>query len=75
MRNIHQPVSLGRRDAVIQFTRADDTPGRFCLTGRWAVAYKEAVSASPWQTFAVMKRMPAVTLLMWRRGGAATRTA
>ncbi|MGI5130276.1 NAD(P)/FAD-dependent oxidoreductase [Pseudonocardia sp. CA-107938] len=71
----HQPVSIGRRDAVIQFTRADDTPGRFCLTGRWAVAYKEAVSASPWQTFGVMKRIPAVTLLMWRRGGAATRTA
>jgi NADH dehydrogenase FAD-containing subunit len=26
---IHQPVSLGRRDAVIQFTRADDSPRRW----------------------------------------------
>jgi NADH dehydrogenase len=72
---IHQPVSLGRRDAVIQFTRPDDTPARFSLTGRWAVAYKETVSASPWRTFAVMKRAPGATSLMWRRGGAATRTA
>ncbi|WP_232668265.1 NAD(P)/FAD-dependent oxidoreductase [Pseudonocardia sp. TRM90224] len=71
---IHQPVGLGRQDAVIQFTRPDDTPGRFFLTGRWAVAYKEAVSSSPWQTFAITKRTPSVTTLMWRRGGAATRT-
>ena len=25
---VHQPVSLGRHDAVIQFTHADDSPGR-----------------------------------------------
>jgi NADH dehydrogenase FAD-containing subunit len=43
----HQPVSLGRRDAVIQFTHADDTPRRACLTGRAAVLYKEFVSSSP----------------------------
>ncbi|MEJ3658468.1 FAD-dependent oxidoreductase [Actinomycetes bacterium KLBMP 9759] len=72
---VHQPVSLGRQDAVIQFTRPDDTPTRFCLTGRPAAAYKEAVSSSPWQAFALTKRAPAVTSLMWRRGGAATRTA
>ena len=31
---VHQPVSLGRNDAVIQFTHADDSPGRFYLAGR-----------------------------------------
>jgi NADH:quinone reductase (non-electrogenic) len=44
---VHQPVSLGRRDAVIQFTHADDTPRRWFLTGRVAVAYKDLVSSSP----------------------------
>ena len=33
---IHQPVSIGRRDAVIQFTFADDTPRRWYLAGRAA---------------------------------------
>jgi NADH:ubiquinone reductase (H+-translocating) len=37
----HQPVSLGRRDAVIQFTHADDTPRRLYLKGRAAIFYKE----------------------------------
>jgi NADH dehydrogenase FAD-containing subunit len=44
---VHQPVSLGRRDAVIQFTHPDDSPARFYLAGPLAVAYKEAVSSSP----------------------------
>ncbi|WP_327086504.1 FAD-dependent oxidoreductase [Nonomuraea sp. NBC_01738] len=52
---IHQPVSLGRRDAVIQFTRYDDSPRRLFLTGRLAVAYKEFVSSSPWKTFKLLK--------------------
>ncbi|NEW29696.1 NAD(P)/FAD-dependent oxidoreductase [Nocardia cyriacigeorgica] len=43
----HQPVSLGRKDAVIQFTNADDTPNRWYLTGRAAVIYKEQVSSTP----------------------------
>ena len=43
----HQPVSLGRNDAVIQFTHPDDSPGRLYLAGRLAVAYKETVSSSP----------------------------
>ncbi|AFT99957.1 NAD(P)/FAD-dependent oxidoreductase [Nocardia brasiliensis] len=53
----HQPVSLGRRDAIIQFTRSDDTPGRFYLTGRAAVAYKESVSASPVPIVRFSRRM------------------
>ncbi|MGW4849359.1 NAD(P)/FAD-dependent oxidoreductase [Nocardia brasiliensis] len=53
----HQPVSLGRRDAIIQFTKSDDTPGRFYLTGRAAVAYKESVSASPVPIVRFSRRM------------------
>jgi NADH dehydrogenase len=53
---VHQPVSLGRRDAVIQFTHADDTPRRWYLTGRWAVVYKEFVSSSPQSTYRMSRR-------------------
>ena len=70
---IHQPVSLGRNDAVIQFTGSDDTPARFYLAGRFAVAYKETVSSSPWTTYRLLKVMPAVGAAMWRRGGRSTR--
>jgi NADH dehydrogenase FAD-containing subunit len=64
---LHQPVSLGRGDAVIQFTRPDDTPRRWMLTGKRAVAYKEFVSASPWKTFSMTKRLPGA--LVWPHGG------
>jgi NADH dehydrogenase FAD-containing subunit len=70
---VHQPVSLGRNDAVIQFTHADDTPGRFHLAGRWAVAYKETVSSSPWTTYRLLKALPALGSATWRRGGRSTR--
>ncbi|MEU6424510.1 FAD-dependent oxidoreductase [Microbispora sp. NPDC046973] len=68
----HQPVSLGRRDAVIQFTHADDTPGRWYLTGRLAVAYKEMISSSPLTTYRLSKRMNVTTIVS--KGGRATRT-
>ncbi|GAA1672978.1 FAD-dependent oxidoreductase [Glycomyces endophyticus] len=64
---LHQPVSLGRRDAVIQFTNPDDTPGRWYLTGRAAVAYKEAVSSSPLKFFRSKSPIPA--RLTGRTGG------
>lgn len=67
----HQPVSLGRRDAVIQFTKADDTPRRVHLTGRSAAAYKELVSGSPLTTYRFSKRMNVTTIMS--RGGRATR--
>jgi NADH:ubiquinone reductase (H+-translocating) len=70
---VHQPVSLGRHDAVIQFTHADDTPGAFYMAGRLAVAYKETVSASPWTTYRLLKALPAIGLGMWRRGGRSTK--
>ena len=68
---VHQPVSLGRHDAVIQFTHADDTPGRFYLAGRMAVAYKETVSSSPWTTYRLIRAIPGVGSMTWRRGGRA----
>ncbi|MFE3450820.1 NAD(P)/FAD-dependent oxidoreductase [Nonomuraea sp. NPDC059194] len=68
---IHQPISLGRRDGVVQFTRPDDTPRGLYLKGRWAVAYKEFVSSSPWKTFGLLKRYGGATV--WSRGGRATR--
>jgi NADH dehydrogenase FAD-containing subunit len=65
----HQPVSLGRRDAVIQFVRADDTPRRGLLTGRAAVAYKQTVSSSPIPTYRMSRRFTVPTAMMWTRGG------
>lgn len=70
---VHQPVSLGRHDGVIQFTHPDDSPTRFYLAGRWAVAYKETVSASPWTTYRLLKLLPALGAVTWRRGGGLTR--
>ncbi|WAL69088.1 FAD-dependent oxidoreductase [Amycolatopsis cynarae] len=68
----HTPVSLGRHDAVVQFTRPDDSPRRIRLTGRWAVRYKETVTASPWPTYGRMKKLPA-SGAFWPRGGRFTR--
>ncbi|MFF4960363.1 NAD(P)/FAD-dependent oxidoreductase [Streptomyces sp. NPDC001222] len=68
----HTPVSLGRHDAVVQFTRPDDTPRRFCLTGRMAARYKETVTASPWPAWVRMKKMPS-SGAFWPRGGRFTR--
>jgi NADH dehydrogenase FAD-containing subunit len=70
---VHQPVSLGRHDAVIQFTHADDSPGRFYLAGRLAVAYKETVSSSPWTTYRLIRALPMVGSMTWRRGGGSSR--
>ncbi|MCO6003398.1 FAD-dependent oxidoreductase [Actinoallomurus purpureus] len=68
----HTPVSLGRRDAVVQFTHPDDSPRRIHLTGRTAAWYKETVTASPWPTYGRMKKMPA-SGAFWPRGGRFTR--
>ncbi|MEU6510078.1 FAD-dependent oxidoreductase [Streptomyces sp. NPDC046942] len=68
----HTPVSLGRGDAVVQFTHPDDSPRRICLTGAMAVRYKETVTASPWPTYGRMKKMPA-SGAFWPRGGRFTR--
>ncbi|MEV0031611.1 FAD-dependent oxidoreductase [Nocardia sp. NPDC050793] len=69
----HLPISLGRGDAVVQFTRPDDSPNRFVLTGKRAVAYKEAVNAAPWDVFARVKKYGAMASAVWRKGGRSTR--
>ena len=53
----HQPVSLGRKDAVIQFTHPDDSPRKFFLKGRAAVLYKELVTSSPPPTYRLSRRI------------------
>lgn len=68
----HLPVSLGRGDAVVQFTKPDGTPRRLSLRGKRAVWYKETVSSSPWPTFRRMMRHPA-TASVWPHGGRYTR--
>ncbi|WP_432927880.1 NAD(P)/FAD-dependent oxidoreductase [Microbispora sp. CA-135349] len=68
----HTPVSLGRHDAVVQFTHPDDSPRRLYLTGRVAARYKETVTAAPWPTWGRMKKMPA-SGVFWPRGGRFTR--
>lgn len=70
---LHAPVSLGRRDAVVQFTRPDDSPKRWYLSGRPAVWYKETVSSAPWPSFHRMLAMPSSGSFAWRRGGRYTR--
>lgn len=68
---VHQPVSLGRRDAVIQFTRPDDSPGRWYLTGRAAVAYKQAVTSSPPPIYRLSRWFAMPTWTLSRTGGRA----
>ncbi|WP_186382939.1 NAD(P)/FAD-dependent oxidoreductase [Amycolatopsis rhizosphaerae] len=42
-RYLNQCISLGRRDGLIQFVRADDSPVEAVLTGRLAARYKETI--------------------------------
>jgi NADH dehydrogenase FAD-containing subunit len=42
-RYFNQCISLGRRDGLIQFVRADDSPVEAVLTGRLAALYKENI--------------------------------
>jgi NADH:ubiquinone reductase (H+-translocating) len=71
---IHQPVSIGRKDAVIQFTYADDTPRRWMLTGRAAVLYKETVSGSPIKTYGMAKRFAIPARMLGTTGGRRNRS-
>ena len=68
----HTPVSLGRHDAVVQFTKPDSSPRRLALTGHRAVWYKETVSAAPWPTYGRIKKFPGQGSI-WPRGGRFTR--
>lgn len=70
---VHQPVSLGRKDAVIQFTRADDRATRWYLKGGAAVRYKESVSSSPVWSFRMSRRFNVPVTIS--KGGRITRAA
>jgi len=70
---IHQPVSIGRRDAVIQFTNADDTPRRWYLKGRPAIFYKQLVSSSPIYTFRLAKHVKVSNRVLSSSGGKRSR--
>jgi NADH:ubiquinone reductase (H+-translocating) len=72
---IHQPVSLGRLDAVIQFTKPDDTPRRWYLTGKRAVHYKEFVTSSPPTTYRLSRRLNLPKAFLSAKGGRSTRRA
>lgn len=69
----HQSLSLGRRDAVTQFTQADGTPRRACFTGRAAAVYKDTVVGSPLWVYRLSRRMNVSVTLS--KGGRAARTA
>ena len=64
----HQPLSLGRNDAVIQFTKRDDTPRRLWIKGSRAVAYKELVTSSPPTTYRIARRWSFPLALLSARG-------
>jgi len=66
---IHQPVSIGRHDAVIQFTFANDTPRRAYLAGRPAILYKQLVSSSPIYTYRLAKRLKISVRMLASTGG------
>lgn len=66
---LHQPVSLGRKDAVVQFTHGDDTPRRWYITGRAAIIYKETVSSSPIKTYGLAKRLAISPRMLATTGG------
>lgn len=64
---IHMPLSLGRRDGLIQFVHRDDTPKDRLLTGRMAARYKEIVSSSAITGLRLERLVPGATV--WRRSG------
>lgn len=70
---LHIPVSLGRNDAIVQFTRPDGSPRRWHLTGKTAAWYKETVTASGLSSIAWLFKNPGIGMFAWHRGGRYTR--
>ncbi|MFG3259361.1 NAD(P)/FAD-dependent oxidoreductase [Streptomyces sp. NPDC048172] len=70
-RYLNRCVSLGRKDALIQYVRADDTPVEFVLTGRVAALYKEVIVRT---AFAAQRRPALLPLLSPPGGARAART-
>jgi NADH dehydrogenase len=65
---IHQPLSLGRRDGLIQWVDRADRPKEKVLVGRPAAVYKELVTRSAVPSIRWERRMPG--LLRWPSSGA-----
>jgi NADH:quinone reductase (non-electrogenic) len=57
----HQPISLGRRDALIQFTDRGDRPRDRILTGRKAAFYKESINSSTLPAIKLLRFAPRAT--------------
>ena len=67
---IHVPLSLGRRDGLIQFVDRADRPRERILVGRRAAIYKELVTRSPAPSIAWERRLPG--MLRWPSAGKVT---
>jgi NADH:ubiquinone reductase (H+-translocating) len=55
---IHMPISLGRRDGLIQWVERNDALKPTVLTGRRAALYKNAVTGSPALGLRLERRFP-----------------
>ena len=65
---IAKSVSLGRRDAIVQWLDRTDRPRHNVLTGRPAVVVKELATRAAVRSIAIERRMPGAT--RWLSGGA-----
>ncbi|MFE0422835.1 NAD(P)/FAD-dependent oxidoreductase [Streptomyces sp. NPDC058953] len=61
---VFQCVSLGRRDGLVQFVRADDSPRAHALTGRPAARFKEQVLLSTIRLLHLARRRPGIIPLI-----------
>jgi NADH dehydrogenase FAD-containing subunit len=59
---LHQPISLGRGEGLIQFVDRADRPKDSILTGKRAAIYKELVTAGGLQTIKLERRIPGSTI-------------
>jgi NADH dehydrogenase FAD-containing subunit len=66
---IHMPISLGRRDALIQWVDRTDVPKPGVLTGRRAAVYKNFVTGSPAPALRFERRFPGA--MRWLPAGPA----
>jgi NADH dehydrogenase FAD-containing subunit len=66
---IHMPLSLGRRDGLIQWVDRADRPKEKVLVGRRAALYKELVTRSPAPSIRWERRIPGA--LRWPSAGKA----
>jgi NADH dehydrogenase FAD-containing subunit len=64
---IHQPLSLGRRDGLIQWVDRADRPKEKVLLGRRAALYKELVTRAAVPSIRWERRLPGA--LRWPSGG------